>query len=414
MGTDKRFRVALSFPGERRGFVEQVADYLSQALGRDRILYDAWYEAEFARPDLDTYLQALYRDQSDLICVFLCADYERKDWCGLEWRAVRDLIKRRQGSAVMPLRFDMTEIPGLFSTDGYVWLGDGRDPAEVATLILERWQLGSGTVAAAPAQAPGQAPVTGRGPGRSFADILDRLVLGLVRGGIPGTALPDTLGRVEGPGWGWLAEAVKRLVPGRGPTQARLLEEPIRLDTHYPLDVQVEVPFDLAVAVRRPDSPPLAIADLPGRESAKGRVFHTQDQECVRYRIEVRPPPDCEVNPDHWEVPLSPGEDADPVYFRVLSHGQGPRSFVVVAYQDDGAVAAQTRVVIPVKVQVAGPQPGPGPRPPRPSPAQATWQEKLDYLLEQEALAVDPAQKFKLRKDIEECRAKLRELGGEG
>jgi hypothetical protein len=153
MGTDKRFRIALSFPGERRAYVAEVAGHLGDALGRERILYDAWYEAEFARPDLDTHLQGLYHDQSDLVCVFLCADYERKDWCGLEWRAVKDLIKRRQGGSVMPLRFDLTEIPGLFSTDGYIWLGDGRDPAEVAGLILQRWRLNGGETAILPSPA---------------------------------------------------------------------------------------------------------------------------------------------------------------------------------------------------------------------------------------------------------------------
>jgi hypothetical protein len=139
-GSPKRFNIALSFPGEYRTFVEDVASCLSQYVGRDRILYDRFYEAEFARPDLDTYLQRLYHDQSDLIAVFLCADYERKEWCGLEWRAVRDLIKRRQSSTVMPLRFDTTEISGLFSIDGYVWIGD-RTPEVVARLIFERFRL---------------------------------------------------------------------------------------------------------------------------------------------------------------------------------------------------------------------------------------------------------------------------------
>lgn len=135
----RRFRIALSFPGEHRPFVEQVAEHLSAAVGRNRVLYDQYYEAEFARPDLDTYLQRLYHAESDLIAVFLCADYERKEWCGLEWRAIRDLIKRRQMSSVMPLRFDNTEIPGLFSTDGYVWIG-GRSAKDIADKILERWQ----------------------------------------------------------------------------------------------------------------------------------------------------------------------------------------------------------------------------------------------------------------------------------
>src|SRR5262245_42318555 len=94
----RRFRIALSFPGEHRQFVEQVAEQLAAVVGRESVLYDRFYEAEFARPDLDTYLQRLYHDESELIAVFLCADYERKEWCGLEWRAVRDLIKRRQAA----------------------------------------------------------------------------------------------------------------------------------------------------------------------------------------------------------------------------------------------------------------------------------------------------------------------------
>jgi TIR domain len=135
----RRFRIALSFPGEHREFIEEVAGHLAAAVGRERVLYDQYYESEFARVDLDTYLQRLYHDDSELIAVFLCADYQDKEWCGLEWRAVRDLIKRRQASSVMPLRFDNTEIPGLFSTDGYIWIGD-RSPREIADRILERWQ----------------------------------------------------------------------------------------------------------------------------------------------------------------------------------------------------------------------------------------------------------------------------------
>jgi len=133
----KRFRIALSFPGEHREFVERVAHQLAARVGKERVLYDRYFEEELARLNLDTYLQALYHDQSELIAVFLCAEYEKKEWCGLEWRAVRDLIKGRQDDSVMPLRFDDTKIPGLFSIDGYISIGS-RSPEEIAALILKR------------------------------------------------------------------------------------------------------------------------------------------------------------------------------------------------------------------------------------------------------------------------------------
>jgi hypothetical protein len=139
----KRFRVALSFPGERRSFVEQVATTLAEKIGQSSVLYDRYYEAEFAQADLDTYLQRLYHDESDLIVVFLCAEYDKKEWCGLEWRAIRDLIKKKEISAVMPLRFDDTEVPGLFSIDGCVWI-EGRSPRDIADLILKRLAVNDG------------------------------------------------------------------------------------------------------------------------------------------------------------------------------------------------------------------------------------------------------------------------------
>lgn len=148
--SEKRFAVALSFAGENRSFIGGVAEHLAAVVGRQRVLYDKWYEAEFARPRLATYLQPLYHDQSELVVVFICANYERKEWCGLEWDAVLDLIKTRQDDRIMLVRFDNTEIVGLYSTHGYVWVED-RPPEVIGELILERWQQvqkGEGTASA--------------------------------------------------------------------------------------------------------------------------------------------------------------------------------------------------------------------------------------------------------------------------
>ncbi len=115
-----KFAVAFTFPGEKRSYVEKVDKALQILLGPDQIFYDKRYEHELARLDLDTYLQSLYHDRAELIVVFLCSEYNRKDWCGIEWRAVRDIIKKRQGDSVMPFRFDNANIPGLLSIDGYI------------------------------------------------------------------------------------------------------------------------------------------------------------------------------------------------------------------------------------------------------------------------------------------------------
>ena len=48
----KRFRIAFSFAGEKRDFVAEVAAILAERFGEDKILYDKYHEAEFARRDL--------------------------------------------------------------------------------------------------------------------------------------------------------------------------------------------------------------------------------------------------------------------------------------------------------------------------------------------------------------------------
>ena len=133
----KRFRVALSFPGEHRDYVSKVAKALSQKLPKSQIFYDEWHQADLARPNLDTYLQNIYHKESELIVVFLCQEYEKKEWCGLEFRAIRDLIKKRQDEDIMPMRFDDADVGGILGIDGYIDLRQ-HTPKQAAEFILQR------------------------------------------------------------------------------------------------------------------------------------------------------------------------------------------------------------------------------------------------------------------------------------
>ena len=139
-GAIYRFTVALSFPGELREVVQPIAEALGHKLGRDKVLYDRFHEAELARPNLDVYLQTLYHEDSKFIVIFLSSDYAEKEWCGMEWRAIRDLIKSRRDADVMLLRTDSGPVPGIFSIDGYIDVTD-RSPEQVVSLIMSRLSL---------------------------------------------------------------------------------------------------------------------------------------------------------------------------------------------------------------------------------------------------------------------------------
>jgi len=79
----------------------------------------------------------LYHEQSRLLVFFLCGEYAQKEWCGLEWRAGRDLIKKDEANRLMILRLDLADIPGLYSIDGYLDISRLTDD-EVASEILKR------------------------------------------------------------------------------------------------------------------------------------------------------------------------------------------------------------------------------------------------------------------------------------
>jgi hypothetical protein len=134
----REFRVALSFPGEARSRVEPVAERLEAKLGKGKVFYDNYFKHRLARPNLDIFLQSVYRKESDLVVVWASSDYARKEWCcNVEWPAIREAIKERRGYDIMFLSLDEGKPEGFLSNYGYVDVKD-MSPDEVSELILKR------------------------------------------------------------------------------------------------------------------------------------------------------------------------------------------------------------------------------------------------------------------------------------
>lgn len=130
----RRFAVALSFPGEHRRFVRNVAKRLAAELGEHRVFYDEWYESELSGIDADLKLRSVYRDDAELVIPFFSQHYE-KPWCQIEWSAIRALLaERRKEDAVVPVHLDVTKVPGWESID--LGIRRGRQTAaEIAARI---------------------------------------------------------------------------------------------------------------------------------------------------------------------------------------------------------------------------------------------------------------------------------------
>lgn len=138
--TKHYFDVALSFPGDIRDYVESVAKHLEQRIGPNSYFYDNNYKAQLARPSLDILLQEIYRDRSNLIVVFIGKKYQEKEWCGIEFRAIREILHDKQHNKIMYIRIDQGEVNGVFKTDGYIDATKHK-PEEIARFITERIEI---------------------------------------------------------------------------------------------------------------------------------------------------------------------------------------------------------------------------------------------------------------------------------
>lgn len=136
--TTHHFNVAFSFPGEYRSVVEAVARETTALLGAHSCFYDMNYQGQLARPSLDLLLQDIYSNRSNLLVVFIGADYQRKTWPGIEWNAIRAVMHAaKESQRVMFVRMDDGLVEGVSPLDGYI---DARrfSPEQIAGFIAER------------------------------------------------------------------------------------------------------------------------------------------------------------------------------------------------------------------------------------------------------------------------------------
>jgi CBS domain-containing protein len=131
------FEIALSFSGCHRDLVEQVALGLATKIGKTNVFYDFFYRPHLSRLNLDLLLQKIYKNNSKLNVVFLSSDYDTKEWCGIEFRAIRELIKTKQTEKIMLLKLDDVDIEGIFSCDGYLDIRQ-MEPGKIVDSIIER------------------------------------------------------------------------------------------------------------------------------------------------------------------------------------------------------------------------------------------------------------------------------------
>ncbi|MGA8908921.1 MAG: TIR domain-containing protein [Acidobacteriaceae bacterium] len=114
-----KYDVALSFAGEQRKEVEQVASCLRTA--SLEVFYDEYEKSNLWGKDLYVHLSDVYQNQAKYCIIFASKEYQEKNWTNLERQSAQARALNEKGNEyILPVRFDDTEIPGIPRTIGYL------------------------------------------------------------------------------------------------------------------------------------------------------------------------------------------------------------------------------------------------------------------------------------------------------
>ena len=133
-----KYDVALSFAGEDRKYVEEVALFLKKK--NIAVFYDYFEEETLWGKNLISYLEEIYTNKSKYCVVFISQYYVQKEWTCYESAAamVRLLNSNmKQKEYLLPVKFDETKVSGVLSTIGFID-GKKKTPDELGNLIIKK------------------------------------------------------------------------------------------------------------------------------------------------------------------------------------------------------------------------------------------------------------------------------------
>ena len=131
-----QYDVCLSFAGEDRKYVREVADFLKKTGGL-RVFYDEYEQVDMWGKDLYVHLDEIYRNTARYCVLFASKHYAQKVWTNHERQSAQARAMKQNSEYLLPAKFDDTQIPGLRPTIGYIELMDIA-PEELAKMIIKK------------------------------------------------------------------------------------------------------------------------------------------------------------------------------------------------------------------------------------------------------------------------------------
>ena len=133
--TGLKYQVALSFAGEHRDYVEEVARHL-QSRSID-VFYDGFEQVGlWGQSGAEAFHEA-FAQESAYVVMFISEAYVSKAWPIHEKRSALSRMIEKWDEYILPVRFDDTPVPGL-PTDVIYECAGKHTPAQLATMIAKK------------------------------------------------------------------------------------------------------------------------------------------------------------------------------------------------------------------------------------------------------------------------------------
>lgn len=128
------YDITLSFAGEDRQYVEQVAELL-KAKGI-KVHYDRFNQVQTWGKNLPEHFDDIYRNQAKYCVIFISEHYAKKAWPSFEKRSAlaREVV---EAGYILPARFDDTDVLGIPPSKAYIDLRS-YTPEQLAQFIIEK------------------------------------------------------------------------------------------------------------------------------------------------------------------------------------------------------------------------------------------------------------------------------------
>lgn len=120
------FDVALSFAGEDRAIVKQIAEDLKEH--SISVFYDEFEKKNLWGKNLNDYFKKTYAENTRFVIPFISEHYPNKDWTNFEFTVAHAEAKKRDSEFILPVKIDHTPVVGIPSTVAYLdYNVEGKD-----------------------------------------------------------------------------------------------------------------------------------------------------------------------------------------------------------------------------------------------------------------------------------------------